>query len=127
MNSGSTPTASFSLTSASDPFATADVEDINDDQLDDTVLIYTNDNQVHLELLNQNGVQIGSDFVVPGLTSFDQIETLTGRPGRRIIPTPGSKSTTRSPIPAAGPRSKASSTTSWARRRLTPSTAPTAP
>jgi len=78
MNSDSTPTASFSLTSASDQFATADVEDINDGQLDDTVLIYTDNNQVHLELLNQNGVQIGSDFVVPGLTSFDQIEALTG-------------------------------------------------
>ena len=86
MNSGSTPTASFNLTSASDQFATADVEDINDDNLDDTVLIYTDDNQVHLELLNQNGVQIGSDFIVPGLTSFDQIETLTGASGTANYP-----------------------------------------
>ena len=36
--------------------------------------------------MNQNGVQIGSDFIVPGLTSFDQIETLTGASGTANYP-----------------------------------------
>jgi T5SS/PEP-CTERM-associated repeat protein len=78
VNSNASPTVTFNLASANDPFATTDVYDPNDGQLDYTVVVYTDNNQVHLELLNENGTQIGSDFVVPGLTSFDRIHTLTG-------------------------------------------------
>ena len=39
-------------------------------------LAYTDNNQVHLELLNNYGDQIGSDFVVPGVTSFDRLHTI---------------------------------------------------
>ena len=47
-------------------------------QTDYTVLAYTDDNQVHLELLNNYGDQIGSDFVVPGITSFDRLHSIYG-------------------------------------------------
>ena len=69
--------ATFDLTSASDPFAIANVADPDDSDDDYTAIIYTDNNQVHLELLNASGVRIGSDVVVPGLTSFDRIYTLT--------------------------------------------------
>ncbi len=69
----------FNLSSTKpDPFAVAAVSDPNDGSNDYTVLAYTDENQVHLELLNENGQQIGSDMIVPGLTSFDEIHTLTG-------------------------------------------------
>ena len=52
------------------------VTDPNDGQTDYTVLAYTDNNQVHLELLNNYGDQIGSDFVVPGVTSFDRLHSI---------------------------------------------------
>ena len=78
VNSDSTPTVSFNLSSVDDYFSVAPVSDPNDGANDYTVLAYTDNNQVHLELLNELGQQIGSDFVVPGITSFDQIHTLSG-------------------------------------------------
>jgi T5SS/PEP-CTERM-associated repeat protein len=73
------PIETFDLSSTTpDHFQIAAVFDPNDGSNDYSVLAYTDNNQVHLELLNEVGVQIGSDFVVPGLTSFDQIHTLTG-------------------------------------------------
>ncbi len=74
----SSATTTFNLSASTDQFATANVTDPNDGADDYTVVAYTDNNQVHLELLNENGVQIGSDFVVSGLTSFDRIHTLTG-------------------------------------------------
>jgi T5SS/PEP-CTERM-associated repeat protein len=69
----------FNLSSTTpDHFQIAAVFDPNDGSNDYSVLAYTDNNQVHLELLNDVGVQIGSDMTVPGLTSFDQIHTLTG-------------------------------------------------
>ena len=56
--------------------AIATVTDPNDGATDYTVLAYTDNNQVHLELLNNYGDQIGSDFVVPGITSFDRLHTI---------------------------------------------------
>jgi hypothetical protein len=64
--------------STPDDFALTTVTDPNDGQLDYTVLAYTDNNQVHLDLFNDHGVQIGSDFIVPGITSFDRIHTLSG-------------------------------------------------
>jgi T5SS/PEP-CTERM-associated repeat protein len=62
----------------SDDFAITTVTDPNDGQLDYTVLAYTDDNQVHLDLFNDHGIQIGSDFIVPGITSFDRLRALYG-------------------------------------------------
>ena len=76
-----TPTAvtTFDLGSTTpDDFAITSVTDPNDGQTDYTVLAYTDDNQVHLELLNNYGDQIGSDFVVPGITSFDRLHSIYG-------------------------------------------------
>jgi hypothetical protein len=77
-NNGSTPSATFDLTSADDRFSTTDVYDPGNGQLDYTVLAYTDNNQVHLELLSATGVQIGADYVVSGISSFDRIHTLMG-------------------------------------------------
>ena len=78
-NGSPAASATFDLTgSTPDPFATTGVYDINGNAVDDTVLAYTDNNQVHLELLNELGQQVGSDYIVPGLTSFDAIHTLTG-------------------------------------------------
>jgi hypothetical protein len=74
----STPSASFALTSADDQFAITSVYDPGNGQLDYTVLAYTDNNKVHLELLNASGNQIGADYVVADLTSFDRLHTLTG-------------------------------------------------
>jgi T5SS/PEP-CTERM-associated repeat protein len=63
-----------------DDYATTTVTDPNDGQLDYTVLAYTDDNQVHLDLFNDHGIQIGSDFIVPGITSFDRIHAMYGGP-----------------------------------------------
>ncbi len=72
------PVTTFNLGSTTpDHYQIAAVFDPNDGSNDYTVLAYTDNNHVHLELLNDVGVQIGSDFTVPGLTSFDQIHTLT--------------------------------------------------
>ena len=77
LGSSTTPITTFDLTSATtDHFATAAVTDPNDGQTDYTVLAYTDNNQVHLELLNDYGARIGSDFVVPGITSFDTLHTI---------------------------------------------------
>jgi hypothetical protein len=73
------PIETFDLSSTTpDHFQIASVFDPNHGSNDYSVLAYTDNNQVHLELLNDVGVQIGSDMIVPGLTSFDQIHTLTG-------------------------------------------------
>ena len=77
-NNVSTPTATFALTSTSDRFAIANVYDPANGQLDYTALAYADNSQVHLELLDATGNQIGSDFIVPGITSFDRMTTLTG-------------------------------------------------
>jgi T5SS/PEP-CTERM-associated repeat protein len=75
------PTAATTIDlsdTTSDDFAIASVTDPNDGQLDYTVLTYTNDNEVHLDLFNDQGIQIGSDLVVWGITSFDQIDMMYG-------------------------------------------------
>lgn len=78
-NGSPSAVATFNLTGlTADPYALASVYDPADGQLDYTVLTYTDNNQVHLELLDASGAQIGSDFIVPGITSFDRIHTLTG-------------------------------------------------
>ncbi len=70
----------FDLSSATAArWAIAAVYDSATGQYDNTVLAYTDDNQVHLELLDNTGAQIGDDFVVPGLTSFEQIHTMGSR------------------------------------------------
>ena len=61
------------MSSPSDFFRTARVYDPSTGQLDYTALAYTDGSSVHLELLNESGVQIGTDFVVPGITSFDRL------------------------------------------------------
>ena len=77
VGSSTTPVTTFDLSSATaDHFATTTVTDPNDGQTDYTVLAYTDNNQVHLELLNNYGDQIGSDLVVPGITSFDRIHSI---------------------------------------------------
>jgi hypothetical protein len=77
LNSSTTPIATFTLSGAtSDPFQTATVTDPNNGATDYSVLAYTDNNQVHLELLNNYGDPIGSDFIVPGVTSFDRIHTI---------------------------------------------------
>ncbi|HZZ25774.1 MAG TPA: VCBS repeat-containing protein [Roseiarcus sp.] len=77
LGSSTTPITTFDLSSATnDHLATAAVTDPNDGQTDYTVLAYTDNNQVHLELLNNYGDRIGSDFVVPGITSFDRLHTI---------------------------------------------------
>jgi T5SS/PEP-CTERM-associated repeat protein len=77
LGSSTVPIKTFDLSSATnDQFATATVTDPNDGDTDYTVLAYTDDNQVHLELLNNYGDQIGSDFIAPGITSFDRIHTI---------------------------------------------------
>ena len=76
-NGSPSPAKTFDLSSTTpDHYALASVTDPNDGQTDYTVLAYTDNNQVHLELLNDYGQQIGSDFVVPGITSFDQLHTI---------------------------------------------------
>ena len=80
LSGSSTPIATFDLTgSTADHWSTASVYDPSDGKNDNTVLAYSDNNQVHLELLDASGEQIGSDFVVPGLTSFDRIHTLGSR------------------------------------------------
>ena len=66
---------SLSITTVTDP---------NDGSTDYTVLAYTDNNQVHLDLLNNYGDQIGSDLVVPGLTSFDRLHTDLRHQQRRL-------------------------------------------
>jgi T5SS/PEP-CTERM-associated repeat protein len=76
-NGSPSPATTFDLSSTSaDRFAITTVTDPNDGYTDYTVLAYTDDNQVHLELLNNYGDQIGSDLVVPGITSFDRLHSL---------------------------------------------------
>jgi hypothetical protein len=83
LSGSSTPTATFDLTgSAGDHWSTTAVYDPGDGYSDYTVLAYADNSEIHLELLNASGVQIGSDFVVPGLTSFDRIHTLSN--GTRV-------------------------------------------
>ena len=79
LGSSTTPIATFDLSSAaSDHYAITSVADPNDGLLDYTALAYTDNNQVHLDLFNDYGQQIGSDFIVPGITSFDRLETMQG-------------------------------------------------
>ena len=81
-NGSPSPVKTFDLSSATaDRFATTTVTDPNDGYADYTVLAYTDDNQVHLELLNNYGDQIGSDLVVPGITSFDRIHSIFDNAG----------------------------------------------
>ena len=76
-NGSPSPVKTFDLGSATpDHYAVASVTDPNDNQTDYTVLAYTDNNQVHLELLNNYGDQIGSDFIAPGITSFDKLHTI---------------------------------------------------
>ena len=77
LNSTTTAQATFTLGSSTDYFQTAHVLDPNDGQLDYMVLAYTDAGKVHLELLNQQGVQIGTDYTT-NLTSFLRLHTLTG-------------------------------------------------
>ena len=49
-------------------WADAGVYDPADKSNDYTAVAYVDDGQVHLELFNASGVEIGSDFVVPGIT-----------------------------------------------------------
>ena len=78
-NGSPSPAKTFDLGSATpDRYAIAAVTDPNDGSTDYTVLAYTDNNQVHLELLNNYGDQIGSDFIVPGVTSFDRLHTIFG-------------------------------------------------
>jgi T5SS/PEP-CTERM-associated repeat protein len=77
-NSAGGAITTFDLASATpDHWQIAPVAAPNDFNTDDTVLVYSDNNQVHLELLNESGQQVGADFIVPGLTSFDQIQTLS--------------------------------------------------
>ncbi len=78
LNSDSTATATFNLSSASDHFAAASVYDPNTGAMDYTVLAYTDAGKVHLELLNETGGQIGADFVVPGISSFLRLNSMQG-------------------------------------------------
>ena len=78
-NGSPSPAKTFDLSSTTpDHYALASVTDPNDGLTDYTVLAYTDNNQVHLELLNDYGQQIGSDFIVPGITSFDRLHTIFG-------------------------------------------------
>ena len=77
LGSSTTPVKTFDLSSAtSDHYAITSVTDPNNGATDYTVLAYTDNNQVHLELLNNYGQQIGSDFIVPGITSFDRLHSI---------------------------------------------------
>ena len=77
LGSSTTPVKTFDLAGAtSDRYAIAAVTDPNDGSTDYTALAYTDNNQVHLKLLNNYGDQIRSDFVVPGVTSFDRLHTV---------------------------------------------------
>ena len=67
---------SISASTTSDHSAITAVTDPNNGATDYTVLAYADNNQVHLELLNNYGQQIGSDLVVPGITSFDRLHTM---------------------------------------------------
>ena len=59
-----------------DHYAITAVTDPNDGKTDYTVLAYSDNNQVHLELLNNYGHQIGADYIVPGITSFDRLHSI---------------------------------------------------
>ncbi len=77
LGSSTTPVNTFDLSSATtDQYAIASVTDPNDGNTDYTVLAYSDDNQVHLELLNNYGKQIGSDLIAPGITSFDRLHSI---------------------------------------------------
>ena len=78
LNATSTPQATFALTSSTDEFRAVHVYDPTTAQLDYTALAYVDAGAVHLELLNESGVQIGTDFVVPGITSFDRLKPTDG-------------------------------------------------
>ena len=76
-NGSPSPVKTIDLASATpDHFQTTTVTDPNDGATDYTVLAYSDNNQVHLDLFNNYGDQIGSDLVVPGLTSFDRLHTV---------------------------------------------------
>ena len=74
-------TASFDLTGTTADAWTVSpgVYDPTDGKYDYTALAYTDSNQVHLELIGADGSQVGSDFIVPGITSFDTLRTLGAR------------------------------------------------
>ncbi len=76
-NGSPSPVTTIHLASATaDHFQITTVTDPNDGATDYTVLAYTDNNQVHLDLFNDYGSQIGSDLVVPGITSFDKLHSL---------------------------------------------------
>ena len=77
-STAATATATFNLSSSNDYFQRAAIYDSNTNALDYTVVAYTDNNQVHLELLNETGQQIGGDLVVPGITSFLRLDTMQG-------------------------------------------------
>ena len=80
LNGNTSPTASYALSSTSDRSAATAVYDPNTGNLDYIALAYADAGAVHLELLNENGNQIGSDLIVPGISSFDRLHTLAGNP-----------------------------------------------
>jgi T5SS/PEP-CTERM-associated repeat protein len=87
LNGSSTPQATFQLASSSDYFESTRVYDVNDAQMDYIALAYVDSGKVHLELLNENGQQIGADLIVPGLSSFLRIHTMnasTNPPSTRV-------------------------------------------
>jgi Ca2+-binding RTX toxin-like protein len=66
----STP-VTFSLASASEDY----FQDTTIDSSGDTVLVYADNSVVTMAEFNSSGVQIGSNFTVPGITSFDRIRS----------------------------------------------------
>lgn len=67
----STP-VTFSLVSPTEDY----FQDTTIDSSGDTVFAYTDNSVVTMAEFNSSGVQIGSNFVVPGLTGFDRLRAL---------------------------------------------------
>ena len=119
LNSSSTPQATFVLSSPSDFFRTSRVYDPTTGQLDDIALAYTDGSSVHLELLNEAGVQIGTDVVVPGITSFDRLNLMQASASELGHSTRVELDYTATD-PSGGTEIKASSTTRRPRRSPRP-------
>ena len=76
VGSSTTPITTFNLSSATpDHFQTV-ASRIRTTARLITRSCLTDNKQVHLELLNNYGDRIGSDFVVPRITSFDTLQTI---------------------------------------------------
>jgi hypothetical protein len=74
---GVTDTLSLSGTTG-EGFALASVYDPDTNSQDYTALAYLDANKLHLVLFDDNGEQIGSDFVVPGATSLLRLHDIGG-------------------------------------------------